>query len=253
MFTKILDAGYHLFCRLSHLIRDDMSYYVDLEHIANQEVVNASVTLKNVDSDSKLRKYLTVYVHYNGLFAPKPLVYLNVVVASISDVDFGAMDLKEFKLFIAMLIEGRCDNVHYYTRNEPLTEGIRRIGNDVDYYEFIETGYSDEVGLTMNVYIDHENEVVLDWADMEVLEDDEGQYFEPDVDDDKDSQLSDDIPYEHEVNGYIPSLDKIVGDEFLHRVSGISKDKNDDLETDKVETNNGDDKPMYSVHNENQK
>ncbi|CAI9291983.1 unnamed protein product [Lactuca saligna] len=163
------------------------------------------------------------------------------------------MDLKEFKLFVAKLIEGSCDNVYYYTRNEPLAEGIRKIGNDADYYEFIETGYSDEAGLTMNVYIDHEKEVVLDWADMEVLEDDEVHYSEPDVDDDKDSQLSDDIPYEHEADGYIPSLDKTVGDEFLHRVSSISKDKNDELETDEVETNNGDDKPVSPVHNENHK
>ncbi|CAI9288416.1 unnamed protein product [Lactuca saligna] len=161
-------------------------------------------------SDSKLRKYLTVYVHYNGLFAPKPLVYLNSVVVSIADVDFGGMDLKDFKLFIEKLIEGSCDNVYYCTRNEPLVEGIRRIGNDADYYEFIETGYSDEVGLTMNVYIDHENELVLDWADMEVVEDDEGHYSEPDVDDDKESQLFDDIPYEHEADGYIPSLDKML-------------------------------------------
>nr|KAJ0201380.1 hypothetical protein LSAT_V11C600300110 [Lactuca sativa] len=111
-----------------------------------------------------------IYVHYNGLFAPKPLVYLN-------------------------LIEGSCDNVYYCTRNEPLAEG-----------------YSDEAGLRMNVYIDHENEVVLDWADMEVLEDDEGHYSELDVDDDKNSQLSDDIPYEHEADGYIPSLDKTRGE-----------------------------------------
>ncbi|CAI9280217.1 unnamed protein product [Lactuca saligna] len=146
-------------------------------------------------SNSKLRKYLTVYVHYNGLFAPKPLLYLNAVVVSISDVDFGAMDLKEFKLFVTKMIEGSCDN-----------------------------------------------------ANMELLEDDEGYYSEPDVDDDKDSQLSDDIPYEHKADGYIPSLDKTVGDEFLHPVSGISKDKNDE-----VETNNGDDKPVYPIHNENKK
>nr|KAJ0184637.1 hypothetical protein LSAT_V11C900455280 [Lactuca sativa] len=204
-------------------------------------------------SNSKLRKYLTIYVYYNGFFAPKPLVYLNAVVVSISDVDFGAMNLKEFKLFVIKLIEGSCDNVYYCTRNKPLAEGIRRIGNDAEYYKFIETSYSDEAGLRMNVYIDHENEDVLDWADMEVLEDAEGYYSDPDVDDHKDSQLSDDIPYKHEADGYIPSLDKIVGDEFLHRASGISKDKNDELETDEVETNNGDDKLVYLVHNENQK
>nr|KAJ0186588.1 hypothetical protein LSAT_V11C900504840 [Lactuca sativa] len=179
-------------------------------------------------SDSKQCKYLTVYIHYNGLFAPKPLVYLNAVV-SIYDVDFGAMDLKDFNLFITKLIEDSCDNVYYCTRNEPLAEGIRRIRNDADYFEFIETGYSDKVGLRMNVYIDQENEPVLDWADMEVVEDDEGHYSEEDLDDDKDSQLSDDIPYEHEADDYIPSLDKTIGDEFLHRVS------------------------VYPVHNENQK
>ncbi|CAI9282734.1 unnamed protein product [Lactuca saligna] len=198
-------------------------------------------------SDSKQSKYLTVYLHYNGLFAPKPLVYLNAVVVSICDVDFGAMDFKDFNLFIAKLIEGSCDNVYYCTRNEPLAEGIRRITNDADYFEFIETGSSDEAGLRMNVYIDHENEPVLDWAD------DEGHYSEEDLDDDKDSQLSDDIPYEHEADDYIPSLDKTIGDEFLHRVSGMCKDINDEAETDEVETNNGDDKPVYPVHNENQK
>ncbi|CAI9275059.1 unnamed protein product [Lactuca saligna] len=170
-------------------------------------------------SDSKQSKYLTVYLHYNGLFAPKPLVYLNAVVVSICDVDFGAMDFKDFNLFIAKLIEGSCDNVYYCTRNEPLAEGIRRITNDADYFEFIETGYSDEA----------------------------------DLDDDKDSQLSDDIPYEHEADDYIPSLDKTIGDEFLHRVSGMCKDINDEAETDEVETKNGDDKPVYPVHNENQK
>ncbi|CAI9271631.1 unnamed protein product [Lactuca saligna] len=204
-------------------------------------------------SDSKQSKYLTVYIHYNGLFAPKPLVYLNAVVVSICDVDFGAMDFKDFNLFIAKLIEGSCDNVYYCTRNEPLAEGIRRIRNDADYFEFIETGYSDEAGLRMNVYIDHENEPVLDWADMEVMEDDEGHYSEEDLDDDKDSQLSDDSPYEHEVDDYIPSLDKTIGDEFLHRVTGMCKDINDEAETDEVETKNGDDKPVYPVHNENQK
>ncbi|CAI9273626.1 unnamed protein product [Lactuca saligna] len=170
-------------------------------------------------SDSKQSNHLTVYIHYNGLFAPKPLLYLNVVVVSICDVDFGAMDFKDFNLFIAKLIEA--------------------------------VVIIDEAGLRMNVYIDHENEPVLDWADMEVVEDDEGNYSEEDLDDDKDSQLSDDIPYEHEADDYIPSLDKTIGDEFLHPVSGMYKDINDEADTDEVETKNGDDKPVYPVHNEN--
>nr|KAJ0226600.1 hypothetical protein LSAT_V11C100040920 [Lactuca sativa] len=102
---------------------------------------------------------------------------------------------------------------------------------------------SDEAGLTMNVYIDHENEAVLDWADMEVLEDDEGHYSEPDI---HNFLMIFHMSMKQMV--IFLYLDKTVGDEFLHRVSGISKDKNDELET-----NNGDDKPVYPVHNENQK
>ncbi|CAI9271594.1 unnamed protein product [Lactuca saligna] len=123
-----------------------------------------------------------------------------------------------------------------------------RIGNDADNFEFIDAGYSDENGLRINVYIDHENELVLDWADMEVVKDDEGDDSEQDPDDDNDSQLSDDISYEHEADVEIPSIDNTTGDEFLHRVSGICKNKNDE-----VETNYGDDKPVYPIHNENQK
>ncbi|CAH1440802.1 unnamed protein product [Lactuca virosa] len=113
------------------------------------------------------------------------------------------------------------DNVYYHTRNEPLAEGFKRIGNGVDCFEFIDKGYSDENGLRMNVHIDHGNELVLDWADIEVVEDDEGHDSEQDPDDDNDSQLFDDIPYEHEADDEIPSLDKTSCDEFFHRVSGI--------------------------------
>ncbi|CAH1446518.1 unnamed protein product [Lactuca virosa] len=81
-----------------------------------------------------------------------------------SDSTPSAMDLKEFLLFLQKLIKDSCDNVYSCTRNESLAEGIRRIGNDVDYFDSIETGYSAENGLRISVYIDHE--VVLDWVDM---------------------------------------------------------------------------------------
>ncbi|CAI9292365.1 unnamed protein product [Lactuca saligna] len=129
-----------------------------------------------------------------------------------------------------------------------MSEGIRRIRNDADYFKFIDMGYSDENGLRMNVYIDHENERVLDWADMEVVEDDEEHDFEQDPDDENDSQLSDDIPYEHEADDEIPFLEKTIGDEFLHQVLGICKDTNNE-----IETNNRDGKPVYPIDNENHK
>ncbi|CAI9268700.1 unnamed protein product [Lactuca saligna] len=122
---------------------------------------------------------------------------------------------------------------------------------NADYFEFIQTGYSDEACLRMNVYIDQENKPILDWADLEVVEDDEEHYSEEDPDDDNDSQLCDDISYKHEADDYIPSVDKTIGDEFLDRVPGMCKDINDEAGTDEVETKNGDEKPVYPVHNEN--
>lgn len=50
----------------------------------------------------------------------------------------------------------------------------------------------------MSVYIDHENEAILDWVDLQVVEDDEGHDCEQDLDDDNNSQLSNDMSYNHE-------------------------------------------------------
>ncbi|CAH1449630.1 unnamed protein product [Lactuca virosa] len=164
------------------------------------------------------------------------------------DVNFGAIDLKEFILFLQKLIKRSHDNVYYYTRNESLEEGIRRVRNDDDYFECIEISYSAEDGLRMSVYINHENEPILDWVDMEVVEDDEGHDYEEEKDGDNDSRLYDDMLYDYEADDKAPSLDMTVGDDVLHKVSGICRDTDDE-----VDTNNGDEKPVFLVHNENQK
>nr|KAJ0184657.1 hypothetical protein LSAT_V11C900458570 [Lactuca sativa] len=48
------------------------------------------------------------------------------------------------------------------------------------------------------------------------------------LDDDNDSQLSDDMTYDLEPDDEVPSLDKTVGDDFLHKVSCICRDTNDE-------------------------
>lgn len=122
----------------------------------------------NMEEESASINLLKVDIHYNGFFTPKPLTYLGGVRVSVRDVDFSLFFLREFKEFLGNLCKTRCDDVYYCTKHETLAEGIRRFGNDADYVEFLEVGYEDENEFRMNVYIDHENEPVLDWADMEV-------------------------------------------------------------------------------------
>ncbi|CAH1431159.1 unnamed protein product [Lactuca virosa] len=152
---------------------------------------------------------------------------------------------KEFLLWLTKLTKGACDNVYYCIRKESLGEGIRRIDIDADYWEFVETVYSLESEL--DVYIDHRNQPILDWADNELLVDGKGyESDELDEEDDKDSELSKTMEYEHECDEEIRTFDKTVGDPFLDKLSGHISD-------DEEEANNGKDKDVvFSVHNENQ-
>ncbi|CAH1429700.1 unnamed protein product, partial [Lactuca virosa] len=141
--------------------------------------------------------YVAVDFHYNRMFSPSPLVYLDPVKTSVRDVGFGGFTYKEFLLWLTKLTKGACDNVYYCIRKESLCEGIRRIDSDVDYWEFVETVYSLESEL--DVYIDQRNEPILDWADNELLADGKGyESDELDEEDDKDSELSETMEYEHE-------------------------------------------------------
>ncbi|CAH1425511.1 unnamed protein product [Lactuca virosa] len=87
----------------------------------------------------------------------------------------------------------------------------------------------------MWIYIDHQNEPILDWADNEVLVDDisDDNEYELDEEDDKDSKISDTMKYEHERDEEVYTLDKTVGDKFLNKLLGNISD--DD------EANNGKD------------
>ncbi|CAH1426305.1 unnamed protein product [Lactuca virosa] len=114
----------------------------------------------------------------------------------VRDVDFGGFTYKEFILWLTKLTEGDYDNVYYCNRNQCLVEGIRRIDSDADYQEFVEAIYSDA---KLDVYIDHQNEPILDWADNEVLADDisDDNEYDLDEEDDKDSEISNTTKYEH--------------------------------------------------------
>nr|KAJ0186902.1 hypothetical protein LSAT_V11C900463080 [Lactuca sativa] len=190
--------------------------------------------------------------HYNGFFSPNPLVYLDPVKTNVRDVDFGGFTYKEFLLWLTKLTNGACDNVYYCVRKESLCEGIRRIDSDADYWEFVETVYSlesDSLESKLDVYIDHRNEPILDWADKEFLADGKGYESDyMDEEDDKDSEVSMTMEYEHEWDDEEEhTFDKTVGDPFLDKLSGHISDD------DEEEANNGKLKDVvFPVHNENQ-
>ncbi|CAH1423289.1 unnamed protein product [Lactuca virosa] len=196
--------------------------------------------------------YLTIDFHYNGMFAPNPLVYLDPIRMSVRDVDFDGMNYREFVLWVTKLTRGNCDNLYYCSSHERLAEGIRRIGNDADYFEFIEDGYMAKNELRMNVYINHQNEPILDWADKEVLTGDE--VSELVEDDDTDSYISDIMECEHEPDEGVHTFDKTVDDEFLNKLCGKpipnsnQEEVNDD---DDDEVSDEDDEVVFPVFDEN--
>ncbi|CAH1451023.1 unnamed protein product [Lactuca virosa] len=203
-------------------------------------------------ASSSTGMYVSVDFHYNGFFSPNPLVYLDPIKTNVRDVDFGGFTYKEFLLWLTKLTNGACDNVYYCMRKESLCEGIRRIDSDADYWEFVETVYSlesDSLQSELDVYIDHRNEPILDWADNELLADSkryESDYM--DEEDDKDSEVSMTMEYEHEWDDEEEhTFDKTVGDPFLDKLLGHISDD------DEEEANNGKLKDVvFPVHNENQ-
>nr|KAJ0187208.1 hypothetical protein LSAT_V11C900486460 [Lactuca sativa] len=198
-------------------------------------------------------KYLTIDFHFNGMFAPNPSVYLDPMRMSVRDVDFGGMDYKEFVLWVSKLTRRSCENLYYCSTHERLAEGIRRIDNDADYFKFIEDGYMDKQELRMNVYIDHENEPILDWADKELLTGDElSDVIE---DDDTESQISDIRECEHEPDEEVHTFDKTYDDEFLNKLCGrpiLNSNQEEVNDADDDEDSDKDDEVVFPAFDEKQ-
>ncbi|CAI9276095.1 unnamed protein product [Lactuca saligna] len=118
--------------------------------------------------------------------------------------------------------------------------------------EFVDTVYSlesDSLESELDVYIDHRNEPILDWADNKLLADGKGyDSDELDEEDDKDYEASMTMEYEHEWDDEEEhTFDKTIGDPFLDKLSGHITDD------DEEEANNGKLKDVvFPVHNENQ-
>ncbi|KAJ9541645.1 hypothetical protein OSB04_028151 [Centaurea solstitialis] len=130
------------------------------------------------------------------------------------------MSFMEFKTWLQKLINRSCNDIYFCISKQNLANNIRRHGNDCDFLDFVCDGYKDGNDLSMIIYVDHKGKPVIDWANQEAVyeegDEDEGQQ----LDDDNDSKCFDAELYEHEVEE-VPTLNKTVGDAFLHKVSAI--------------------------------
>ncbi|CAI9296432.1 unnamed protein product [Lactuca saligna] len=221
-----------------------------LDQSSTSSLFGTEVRTRNRESPNGT--YLTVDFHYDRMFAPNPLVYLDPMRMSVRDVDFGGMNYREFVLWVSKLTRRSCDNLYHCRTHERLEDGIRRIDNDVDYFEFIEDGYMAKNELRMNVYIDHQKEPVIDWADEQMLTDDEvSELVEIN---DTDSHISDIIEYEHEPDEEVYTFDKIVDDEFLNKLCGkpILNTNQEEVNDDDDDVSDEDDEVVFPVFDENQ-
>nr|KAJ0187859.1 hypothetical protein LSAT_V11C900456390 [Lactuca sativa] len=58
------------------------------------------------------RNFIVVDFHYNGTFAPNPLVYFDPGRLSVRDVDFSAFEYEEFMAFLHKLTRINVDDVY---------------------------------------------------------------------------------------------------------------------------------------------
>ncbi|CAH1425992.1 unnamed protein product [Lactuca virosa] len=137
------------------------------------------------------RNFIVVDFHYNGTFAPNPLVYFDPDRQSVRDVDFSAFDYEEFMEFLQKLTRSKSKDIYFCLSQESLSQGIHTLVNDDDYKEFLDLAYANE--RRMNVYVDQYNEPIFEWIEEEENEDQDYSCEE-----DEDSVFPDTYYVDHE-------------------------------------------------------
>ncbi|CAH1413589.1 unnamed protein product [Lactuca virosa] len=105
-----------------------------------------------------------VDVHYNGVFAPTPLMYFNGVKASVPYTVVNKMNFPDFIPFLEKLTNGRCKDVYYCPHEVRLSEGLHVIQNDCDFNEFLEDINEKK---RLDMYVDHYHEPLFGWIQEE--------------------------------------------------------------------------------------
>ncbi|CAI9270878.1 unnamed protein product [Lactuca saligna] len=97
--------------------------------------------------------FLSIKVHFQGVFVNKPFCYSDGVHHVFENVDFVGMSYNEFVDFLTRFTQEKCEKVYYCQPDLQIPEGLSLISNECQYQEFIDIAY--ECGVQVPVYMDH--------------------------------------------------------------------------------------------------
>nr|KAJ0193125.1 hypothetical protein LSAT_V11C800414020 [Lactuca sativa] len=140
--------------------------------------------------------------------------------------------------FLQKLTRTTIKDIYFYLPKESLSHGIHILVNEGDYKEFLDLAYANE--RRMNVYADHQNELILKWIEEEETKDEDYNYEE-----DEDSVLLDTYFVNHEEDDveYPFLANKSMGDRFVNKLC---------LHTGNVDEVFEYVEPQYPIHDDRQ-
>ncbi|CAI9266267.1 unnamed protein product [Lactuca saligna] len=97
--------------------------------------------------------FLSIKVHFQGVFFNKPFFYSDGVHHVFENVDFVAMSYNEFVGFLERFTQEKYKKLYYCQPDLQIPEGLTLISNERQYQEFIDIAY--ECGVQVSVYMDH--------------------------------------------------------------------------------------------------
>jgi len=118
----------------------------------------------------------------------------------------------DFITFLHGITKTKCKHIYYCLPHEKLSEGLGIIQNDGDYREFVECGEGSP-RKKIDVYLDHFNEPLFDWIEMEDPDEDEADVSVEA--EEEESVFSDAVKTEHELDEVV-SKPIVVDDPFLN-------------------------------------
>ncbi|CAI9287734.1 unnamed protein product [Lactuca saligna] len=97
--------------------------------------------------------FLSIKVHFQGVFINKPFCYSDGVHHVFENVNFAGMSYNEFVGFLERFTQEKCEKVYYCQPDLQIPKGLTLISNERQYQEFIDIAY--ECGVQVSVYMDH--------------------------------------------------------------------------------------------------
>ncbi|CAI9298351.1 unnamed protein product [Lactuca saligna] len=97
--------------------------------------------------------FLSIKVHFQGVFINKPFCNSDGVHHVFENVNFAVMSFNEFVGFLEHFTQEKCEKVYYCQPGLQIPKGLTLISNEHQYQEFIDIAY--QCGVQVSVYMDH--------------------------------------------------------------------------------------------------